>query len=57
MPSIGASFSNRTQTGAIDDVHRAVAEIKDEAKRDEGKRIIEGLATMKYEIQHDRKMT
>jgi len=44
------------KTGAIDDVHRAVSETTDEAKRTEGKRIIEELAQLKYELQHDRKL-
>ncbi|PBP25029.1 putative DUF89 domain protein [Diplocarpon rosae] len=44
-------------TGAIDDVHKAVSETTDEAKRDEGKRIVEELARLKYELQHDRKLT
>lgn len=43
-------------TGAIDDVHRAVSDAKDE-KHTEGKRIIEELARLKYELQHDRKLT
>ncbi|KAG9248074.1 hypothetical protein BJ878DRAFT_92929 [Calycina marina] len=43
-------------TGAIDDVHKAVSEAKDE-KHTEGKRIIEELATLKYELQHDRKLS
>ncbi|CAL3964528.1 unnamed protein product [Diplocarpon coronariae] len=44
-------------TGAIDDVHKAVSGTTDEAKRDEGKRIVEELARLKYELQHDRKLT
>ncbi|KAI9729982.1 MAG: hypothetical protein M1834_006180 [Cirrosporium novae-zelandiae] len=44
-------------TGAIDDVHRAVGEITDPAKHADGKRIIEKLATLKYEVQHDRQLT
>ncbi|PBP16275.1 putative DUF89 domain protein [Diplocarpon rosae] len=44
-------------TGAIDDVHKAVSETTDEAKRDEGKRIVEELAKLKYELQHDRKLS
>ncbi|KAL3423524.1 hypothetical protein PVAG01_05271 [Phlyctema vagabunda] len=44
-------------TGAIDDVHRAVSESTDETKTQEGKRIIEDLAKLKYELQHDRKLT
>ena len=45
------------KTGAIDDVHRAVGDCNDEAKRKEGKTIIEGLAKLKYELQHDRQLT
>jgi len=55
-----ASYKRRVllteKTGAIDDVHRAVAEAKDE-KHTEGKRIIEELAKLKYELQHDRVLT
>jgi len=29
----------------------------DDAKRKEGKTILEGLAKLKYELQHDRQMT
>jgi hypothetical protein len=45
------------KTGAIDDVHRAVAETMEEEKRAEGKKIIEEIAKLKYELQHDRKLT
>jgi hypothetical protein len=34
-----------------------VSETKEEAKRAEGKRIIEDLAKLKYELQHDRNLT
>ncbi|KKK12919.1 hypothetical protein P175DRAFT_0471203 [Aspergillus ochraceoroseus IBT 24754] len=44
-------------TGAIDDLHRTVADVTDEEKRKEGKSIIEKLAALKYEIQHDRQLT
>ncbi|KAL3437612.1 hypothetical protein BDV09DRAFT_183456 [Aspergillus tetrazonus] len=44
-------------TGAIDDLHRTVADVTDEEKRKEGKTIIEELAKLKYEIQHDRQLT
>lgn len=43
-------------TGVIDDVHRAVSAIKDEVKREEGKRIVEQLAKLKHELQHDRNL-
>jgi len=45
------------KTGAIDDVHRAVSETTDETKRMEGKKIVEDLAKLKYELQHDRKLS
>jgi hypothetical protein len=45
------------KTGAIDDVHKAVSETKEEEKRNEGKKIVEDLAKLKYELQHDRKLT
>ncbi|KZF22566.1 DUF89 domain protein [Xylona heveae TC161] len=44
-------------TGAIDDVHRATLASKDAEHTKEGKAIIEGLAKLKYEIQHDRQLT
>jgi hypothetical protein len=44
------------QTGAIDDVYRAVSESAG-TKQEEGKRIIEDLAKLKYELQHDRQLT
>jgi len=44
-------------TGAIDDVHRAVSETREETKREEGKRIVEDLTKLKYELQHDRMLT
>ena len=44
-------------TGAIDDIHRAILVSDDETKRKEGKIILEGLAKLKYELQHDRQLT
>ncbi|KAI0534507.1 hypothetical protein GGR58DRAFT_53283 [Xylaria digitata] len=44
-------------TGAIDDTYRSVAECDDAEKRDDGKKIIEELARLKYEMQHDRQLT
>ncbi|KAI9837499.1 MAG: hypothetical protein M1819_007148 [Sarea resinae] len=44
-------------TGAIDDVHRATAIEGKEDRREEGKRIVEKLAKLKYELQHDRQLT
>ncbi|KAL9118008.1 MAG: hypothetical protein Q9187_005451 [Circinaria calcarea] len=44
-------------TGAIDDVHRAVVACNEEEKRNEGKAIVEVLAKLKYELQHDRQLT
>ncbi|KAH8815677.1 hypothetical protein F5884DRAFT_773268 [Xylogone sp. PMI_703] len=44
-------------TGAIDDVHRAVSNTEDDEKRAEGKKIVEELAKLKYELQHDRKLS
>ncbi|KAI1125810.1 hypothetical protein F5Y10DRAFT_223206 [Nemania abortiva] len=44
-------------TGAIDDTYRSVAECDDAEKRDEGKKIVEELARLKYEMQHDRQLT
>ncbi|KAI1437398.1 DUF89-domain-containing protein [Xylaria sp. CBS 124048] len=44
-------------TGAIDDTYRAVSQCDDAEKMDEGKKIVEELARLKYEMQHDRKLT
>lgn len=48
--------ANRSQTGVIDDVHRATATAKDPETVSEGKKIVEGLAKLKYEMQHDRRL-
>ncbi|OIW29439.1 DUF89-domain-containing protein [Coniochaeta ligniaria NRRL 30616] len=45
-------------TGIIDDVFRSVSKCDDDPdKRDEGKKIVEEIAKLKYEIQHDRQIT
>ncbi|KAF1813523.1 DUF89-domain-containing protein [Eremomyces bilateralis CBS 781.70] len=44
-------------TGAIDDVHRATWKTDDDEKLKEGKKIIEELAKLKYELQHNRQLT
>ncbi|KAL8987248.1 MAG: hypothetical protein Q9177_003521 [Variospora cf. flavescens] len=44
-------------TGAIDDVHRAISACNDPEQADEGKSIVEGLAKLKYELQHNRQLT
>ena len=45
------------KTGALDDVHRTIVLSTDESKVSEGKAIVAGLATLKYELQHDRRLT
>ena len=51
------SNAKQSQTGAIDDVHRATVRRKDKEEHEEGKRIVEGLAKLKYELQHNRHLT
>jgi hypothetical protein len=47
-----------TQTSAIDDVHRTLLAITDDDEKiKEGKEIVAQLAALKYELQHDRKLT
>ncbi|CAK4030944.1 Hypothetical predicted protein [Lecanosticta acicola] len=45
-----------SQTQAIDDVHRATSQESGE-KAEEGKQITQGLATLKYELQHNRQLS
>lgn len=45
------------QTGAIDDVHKAIYAEMNPEKAAEGKKVTEALATLKYELQHNRNMT
>lgn len=45
------------QTQAIDDVHRTIGDLEDEQTQKEGKAVIEAMAALKYEMQHDRKLT
>lgn len=44
-------------TQAIDDVYRTITQVNDKAKEDEGKKIVEDLAKLKYELQHNRQLT
>ncbi|EER37529.1 DUF89 domain-containing protein [Histoplasma capsulatum H143] len=44
-------------TGAIDDLSRTLFEVTDDEKRKEGKTIVGKLAELKYELQHNRKLT
>lgn len=45
------------QTGAIDDLYRTVTKTDDPEKQAEGKKIVEQLGNLKYEVQHDRKLS
>jgi hypothetical protein len=45
------------KTQGIDDVYRAVTKTSDPEKLAEGKKIIEKMAGLKYEVEHDRKLT
>ncbi|OJD14241.1 hypothetical protein AJ78_05399 [Emergomyces pasteurianus Ep9510] len=44
-------------TSAIDDLSRTLFEVSDNEQRKEGKDIVGKLAELKYELQHDRKLT
>ncbi|KAI5917066.1 hypothetical protein F4810DRAFT_698185 [Camillea tinctor] len=44
-------------TSAIDDTYRSVSQCDSDAAREEGKKIVEELARLKYELQHDRQLT
>lgn len=57
LPRIRQLPTDLSKTGAIDDVHKAVSAEKDAEKAEEGKTIISSLATLKYELQHDRVLT
>lgn len=57
LPLSPANLLLRPKTGAIDDLHRAVSACKDEQSASEGKSIVEGLAKLKYELQHNRPLT
>ncbi|CAJ2508474.1 Uu.00g135000.m01.CDS01 [Anthostomella pinea] len=46
-----------TATGAIDDFYRSISKCDDAAKQDEGKKIVEELVCLKYELQLDRNLT
>ncbi|KAK5660183.1 hypothetical protein OQA88_13653 [Cercophora sp. LCS_1] len=43
-------------TQAIDDAYRTVSTCDDPEKLEEGKKIVEKLARLKYEVQHDREL-
>jgi hypothetical protein len=59
LASDNAGADSEQQTQAIDDLHRSAAEvpITETEKRQEGKDLISKFATLKYELQHDRKLT
>ncbi|KAK0636385.1 putative UPF0364 protein [Bombardia bombarda] len=44
-------------TQAIDDAYRTVGACEEGPKKEEGKKIVEELARLKYEVQHDRPLT
>lgn len=45
------------QTQAIDDAYRSVSKATDSETANEGKKIVEELGNLKYEVQHDRQLT
>ncbi|KAH8120919.1 protein-glutamate O-methyltransferase [Trichoderma asperellum] len=44
-------------TGAVDDIYKAISSTDDAEKQAEGKKIIEQLGSLKYEMLHDRQLT
>ncbi|KAI9155139.1 DUF89 domain-containing protein [Paramyrothecium foliicola] len=44
-------------TGAIDDLYRTLSKTDDSEKLAEGKKIVEQIVALKYEIEHDRELT
>ncbi|KAK8169893.1 hypothetical protein IWX90DRAFT_431083 [Phyllosticta citrichinensis] len=44
-------------TQGIDDVHRGIIASDDSETQKQGKQIVEGMAKLKYELQHDRQLT
>ncbi|KAF3760376.1 DUF89-domain-containing protein [Cryphonectria parasitica EP155] len=44
-------------TQAIDDAYRSTSQCTDPERAEEGKKIVEELARLKYEVQHDRPLT
>ncbi|OQO04777.1 hypothetical protein B0A48_09701 [Cryoendolithus antarcticus] len=61
-PTSFASISARERwpiilTGAIDDVHKAVSNEENPERASEGKKIVQNLATLKHELQHNRQLT
>jgi hypothetical protein len=45
------------QTGAIDDLYRTNSKTDDAEKLAEGKKLVEQIVALKYEIEHDRELT
>lgn len=56
-PRSSRNLRSHPQTGAIDDVYKSVSDAKDPEAVQEGKKILELLAKLKYEVQHDRALT
>lgn len=46
-----------SKTQAIDDTYRSTSKTTDSEAAEEGKKIVEELARLKYEVQHDRQLT
>ncbi|KAK3191871.1 Hairy/enhancer-of-split with YRPW motif protein 2 [Lecanicillium sp. MT-2017a] len=44
-------------TGCVDDVYRSIAQTDNAEKQAEGKKIVEQLGALKYEVEHDRPLT
>lgn len=59
-PSVGLTVRTLTlpiQTGAVDDIYKSISQTDDAEKQAEGKKIVEQLGALKYEVEHNKPLT